>query len=66
MMIKVNGENYPWFEGMTVADLIEGLSNSHSYPVVRINHQYVSRPNFEKTMVPDNADIFLLPMIAGG
>lgn len=65
-MIKVNGKKHPWYEGMTVADLIEGLSNSHPYPVVRINNQYVSRPNFEKIMVPDNAVVFLLPMIAGG
>ena len=66
MMIQINGEKHPWHEGMTVADLIDGLSNSHPYPVVRINNQYVSRPNFEKTLVPDNANIFLLPMIAGG
>lgn len=65
-MIKVNGEKHSWFEGMTVADLIKGLPDSHPYPVVRINDQYVSRPNFEKTMVPDNSDIFLLPMIVGG
>jgi thiamine biosynthesis protein ThiS len=65
-MIRVNGEVHPWFEGMTVADLIKGLSDPYPYPVVRINGQYVSRPNFDKTMIPENADIFLLPMIVGG
>jgi len=40
MMIKVNGEKHSWFEGMTVADLIQGLPDSHPYPVVRINDQY--------------------------
>jgi len=65
-MIKVNGKKHSWFEGMTVADLIKGLPDSYPYPVVRINGQYVSRPNFEKTMIPDNGDIFFLPMIVGG
>ena len=65
-MIRVNGEVHPWFEGMTVADLIKGLSDPYPYPVVRINGQYVSRPNFYKTMIPENADIFLLPIIVGG
>jgi hypothetical protein len=26
----------------------------------------VSRPNFDKTPVPDNSEVFLIPMIAGG
>ena len=66
MMINVNGEKHSWYEGMTVADLLLSLSNSYNYPVIRINDQYVSRPNFETTMVSDNSDIFLLPMISGG
>ena len=66
MMITVNGEKHPWFAGMTVADLLKALSDSTPYPVIRINGQYVSRPNFAKTMIPENADIYLLPMIVGG
>jgi thiamine biosynthesis protein ThiS len=65
-MINVNGEKHSWYEGMTVADLILSLSNSYNYPVIRINDQYVSKPNFETTMLPDNSDVFLLPMISGG
>jgi sulfur carrier protein len=65
-MIQVNGEKHPWVEGMTVADLIESLSDPFPYPVIRINGQYVSRPNYEATIIPEHADIFLLPMIVGG
>lgn len=65
-MIRVNGERHSWFEGMTVADLLKELPDPYPYPVVRINGQYVSRPNFAQTTIPENADIFLLPMIAGG
>ena len=65
-MIRVNEKNVPWREGMTVADLLMVLDDSDHYVVVRINDKHVSRPFFEKTIVPDNSDVFLIPMIVGG
>jgi thiamine biosynthesis protein ThiS len=66
MMIKVGGKEYPWQKGMTVADLLKDLNDPYPYAVVRINGSVISRPHFEKTSVPDGAEIFLIPMIAGG
>ena len=65
-MIQVAGKQHPWHDGMTVSDLLKELDDSHPYAVVRINEQYVSRPNFEQTIIPDDAEVFLIPMIAGG
>jgi thiamine biosynthesis protein ThiS len=65
-MIRVSGKQLPWHEGMTVSELLQALKDPHPYAVVRINEQYVTRPNFAKTIVPDNAQVFLIPMIAGG
>jgi thiamine biosynthesis protein ThiS len=65
-MIRVRGKEYPWREGMTVADLLKELNDPYSYAVVRIDGRVVSRPNFEKTAIPDGAEVFLIPMIAGG
>jgi thiamine biosynthesis protein ThiS len=65
-MIQVAGKQFPWHEGMTVSDLLNALKDSHPYAVVRINEQYITRPNFTKTKVPDNAQVFLIPMVAGG
>ena len=65
-MIQVAGKQIDWREGMTVSDLLKALNDPHPYAVVRINEQYVTQPNFEHTLVPDNADVFLIPMIAGG
>ena len=65
-MILVNGEKHNWHEGMTVADLLEELGNSDSCSVVRINDKHISRPYFEKTRIPDESSVFLMPMIAGG
>lgn len=65
-MISVDGKNFPWQEGMTVADLIKKLEDQYHYVVVRVNNKYISKPNFEKTLIPDNAQVHLMPMIAGG
>ena len=65
-MIQVAGKQMAWREGMTVSDLLDALKDPHPYAVVRINEQYVTRPNFEHTSVPDDAEVFLIQMIAGG
>ena len=65
-MIQVAGKQMAWRKGLTVSDLLDALKDSHPYAVVRINEQYVTQPNFEHTLIPDDAEVFLIPMIAGG
>ena len=65
-MLRVDGRDYPWREGMTLADLLRTVDRSGHCAVVRLNDRYVCRPNFEKTLIPDRAEVRLLPMIAGG
>ena len=65
-MIILDGEHLPWSEGMSVADLLAEIKDAHHYVVVRVNDTYVSKPNFAKFLIPDQAQIFLIPMIAGG
>ena len=65
-MIKVKGEDFPWREGMSVTDLLKELNDVYPYTVVRINNKQVSQPDFDRTLIPDNSEIFLVPMIAGG
>ena len=66
-MIRVAGKERPWRVGMTVADLLKELGDeSAACPVVRVNDHYVSRPHFDQASIPDNAQIFLIPMVAGG
>jgi len=65
-MIKVRGKEHPWRKGMTIADLLRELDDPYPYAVVRMDGQVISRPNFEKTAIPDGAEILLVPMIAGG
>ena len=65
-MVSVSGQMVPWHEKMTITDLLKKIDEPHAYVVVRINNTYVSRPNFDKTLIPDNSEVFLIPMIAGG
>lgn len=65
-MVKISGKNIPWYKKMTVADLLNDLNDPYKYVVVRINNKYISRPDFKKTLVPDNSEVFLIPMISGG
>ena len=65
-MITVGDDKRPWSEGLTVADILADLDDGDTYAVVRVNDEYISRPNFGKTQVPDEAQIYLIPMIAGG
>jgi sulfur carrier protein ThiS len=65
-MIRMAGKTIPWRPGLTVADLLRECAEAADCPVVRIGEHFVSRPDFASTPVPDGAEIFLIPMIAGG
>lgn len=65
-MVFVRGKGFPWREGMTVADVLKELGDPYPYAVVRVGERLISRPDFEKTLVPDHTELFLIPMIAGG
>ena len=65
-MITLDGQQMSWEKGMTVSQLLQEIDDTHQYAVIRVNDQYVSRPNFDSYMIPDRAEIYLIPMIAGG
>lgn len=65
-MIRVREKEHPWREGMTIADLLRELEDGYPYAVVRVNGKVVTGPQFETTVIPDGAEVFLIPMIAGG
>jgi thiamine biosynthesis protein ThiS len=65
-VISLDDDQMPWRDGMTVADLLELVADGHQYAVIKVNGRYVSRPEFKSYMIPDNAEIRLIPMIAGG
>jgi thiamine biosynthesis protein ThiS len=65
-MVKVDGVNLDWREGMTIADLLEEIGDGYNCPVVRLDGTFVARHDFHKASVPDNTEVHLLHLIAGG
>jgi sulfur carrier protein ThiS len=65
-MVRVDGREFIWREGMTVADLLKELGDPYPYAAVRIRNKLISRPDFHKMKVPKDSEVFLLPLISGG
>ncbi|HVN25404.1 MAG TPA: sulfur carrier protein ThiS [Syntrophorhabdales bacterium] len=65
-MVLVEGREFRWREGLTVAELLEELGDPYPYAVVRVNDAVVSGPDFERAKVPRGSEVFLIPLIAGG
>ena len=65
-MITLDGKQVPWHPDMDVEKLLAYVDKPEQYAVVRLNGKLVSRPVFKTTPVPDNAEVVLIPMIAGG
>ena len=65
-MVRVDGREFFWREGMTVADLLKELGDTYPYAVVRIGDRLISKPDFAKATVPKDAEVFPIPSIAGG
>jgi len=65
-MIQVDEKPVQWFQGMTIADLLEQMEDVRFCSVVRLNGRLVSSPKFADTLIPKDAVIQLLPLVAGG
>lgn len=65
-MIIVDDKEYPWKEGLTIAELLSNVKRGRACAVVKLDGKLVSKPHFETTVVPDGAKVILIPMIAGG
>ena len=65
-MITLDGKQVAWHPDMDVEQLLAHVEKPEQYAVIRLNGKLVSRPKFTGTLVPDNAEVELIPMIAGG
>ncbi len=55
-----------WREGMTITDLLKELGDAYPYAVARIEGRLISKPDFDKALVPKDSEVFLIPLVAGG
>jgi sulfur carrier protein ThiS len=65
-MVRMEGREFCWREGMTVADLLKEAGDPYPYAVVRIGDRLISRPDFDKATIPNDSEVFPIPLISGG
>ncbi len=65
-MINVNGDPHPHHAGMTVRALLKEKGFVFPLLVVRINGELVDREAFDRTPIPDGADVQVLHLMSGG
>ncbi len=66
-MIKVNGEDAAWREGMTVQDVLDDKNFTFRMISVWIDGTAVpNRELYPATPVPDGSDVQVIHMISGG
>lgn len=51
---------------MTVSDLLSGIQDAHQYWIVKINDRYVTKTHFDTATIPDECEVVLVPIFAGG
>ncbi len=65
-MIKVNTEDWPWQEKMTVRALLQEKSFIFRHIIVRVNGNYVPEEQYESYKIADGDDVLVLHLMAGG
>ena len=66
-MIIVNQRNrVTWYEGMTVTALLKAMNYTFPHIIVSINGIIVPRDAYETHTLPDEADVRVIHLMAGG
>ena len=65
-MVRIGNRELAWREGMTVADLLKELGDPYPYAVARVGNRLIPSPDFEKATVPNDSEVYLIPLISGG
>ena len=65
-MLIVNDEPLDYEAGMTVADVLKRRNYIWRMLAVFINGEFVPRGTYNKTPVPDGAEVKVIHQIAGG
>jgi sulfur carrier protein len=65
-MIKVNGRDHQWSEGLTVKVLLEQKKYTFSKIIVRINGEVIEPQSYETTFIQDGDEVIAFHLLAGG
>lgn len=66
MSLTVNNKTVEYVKDETVKDLLKRLKFTFPLVIVKINKKHIPRDAFDRTDIPDNAEIQIIHMISGG
>ena len=65
-MITAKDKRLEWHEGLTVREVLDTLGYNFPSVLVRVNGDLVRRKNWDTSVVPDEAEVEVRPIVAGG
>ncbi|MBT3168941.1 MAG: sulfur carrier protein ThiS [Candidatus Cloacimonetes bacterium] len=64
--IRVNDNEINWEKNMTINRILEVMNYTFRMLVVKVNDELVKKENYDKFIVPKNADVKIIHLISGG
>ena len=65
-MIKVNGEDHPWHQGLSITALLKEKNYVFPMIIVQINGTHVPEEKYPTAMVDDGDDVAVIHLLTGG
>jgi sulfur carrier protein len=66
-IITVNKQTeIPWRANLTIQDVIQMMNYTFPHIIVSLNGEVVRHDTYEEILVPPNADVRIVHLIAGG
>lgn len=66
MILVNNRDKVAWEEGLTVSALLERFRYTFPHIIVKVDGEVVSREDYPTRTIPDDADVWVIHLIAGG
>jgi len=64
--VTVNGGAVEWENQMTIQRLLEKINYSHRLFIVKMNSDIIKKELYATLIVPENAHLTILRLVAGG
>jgi sulfur carrier protein len=65
-MIKVNGEDHPWHQNLSITQLLKEKNYVFPMIIVQINGVHVHEEQYPAAMVNDGDDVAVIHLLTGG
>ena len=64
--IKVNQETIDWEKNLTIDRILKIMNYTFKMIVVKVNGELVKKEDYDTKIIPEEADVQIIHLIAGG